>query len=82
MFQIKLPTGATVVFESKSIKIYASVIETDQTRGMCGTFNLDCTDEFYYRGEPLPLKDPAFTAGCPERRLGTRETEDFSTTWK
>ena len=70
-----------VRFASTSIKIYPSKVETGQTQGMCGTFNLDCTDEFYYRGEDLPISDPEFRAQCGYPRLSTGKTKDFATTW-
>ena len=47
--QIYLPTGGHVKITSSEIRLYPSVHDMEKTRGLCGSFNFECNDDFEMR---------------------------------
>ena len=65
LFQIIYPTGTKVIVDlnrsikhALNIRVYASPADVGHTRGLCGTFNGNCTDDLTHLRDGTTNTDP------------------------
>ena len=66
------------------IYVYGSVHDLDKTHGLCGTFNLDCSDDFEMRdGSDYADTDSEAGRPCEDQELEDRYSpDDFGKDWR